>query len=704
MAAGPVRHAILLLSLFASVQSGGRKRDSRTPALGRLAKRALGRSVEVAGSMLLHASQLMALNSPKFVYDVGKAGERERLMDDLWSGEYLSAAGQFTKANPGLDTFFTNQLLDGEDGGRMAELKVQPRFESVMAALFKARSKNIVPIEAAAMSVQLLHYRTPAVVWQTITHFTRNVMCSTWAEKFCDDALLRDPGPPYPVATGITASVFDNFMMNVGYGAYATVESSGSQLKMTNWATALLPASILPANWAGLGSMMAGDKLTTNDIFRADVALEDFIDLFSPIAPDIVANQRRRWSEYLDAAAAGTIWAKEPFDSPYPPTNFIWHDPIMDRLQSSYEDVNFELKWMRDDGHHCYSDVLMVGGDGLSYKRIIDRISQDPGHFLEKTPIIIPRLGEAPHGKYHVMHGHWRLWSPLIMCMAAVVRNTALKRDPGVEDFNRHEHFLRIMIRALSEYVVEIASTGSDYHNAVHFLKLADRNLSFAYVCMFLYLFAFQYAQMRTAVRKNDSKRLDLIWRENLATARSSMANKTNYSQMSVILIYWGTCLREPLHTIFHNTRTLRWFFSHVGWDMPIEKLNMWIKLCVVAHVTKEQICQFIRRLNFTHLVVRGIQMVVHRFRKPPPVESLKAIDKDVEMIKEFLRLKIGTTFAQATSPSDENLLSVDMADWGGNRAGRARAPWYQMRDAMQDYREYVKRHVTNKCPWHHWL
>ena len=94
---------------------------------------------------------------------------------------------------------------------------------------------------------------------------------------------------------------------------------------------------------------------------------------------------------------------------------------------------------------------------------------------------------------------------------------------------------------------------------------------------------------------------------------------------------------------------------------------------------------------------------MTYRFRKPSD-ESLKKIDNDVALIKEFLRNKIGRTFAEATAPSDENLLSVDMADWGGNRNARARAPWHQMRDGMRDYRKYVRKQVTDKCPWHKWL
>ena len=179
-----------------------------------------------------------------------------------------------------------------------------PRFEPVLTALFRARSQNFVPLETAALTIAFVHYQVPHAAWDAMAYFTKAVMSRNWAETLCDEAVVRDPGPPYQQAAGMTAAVFDNFMMNVAYGSYATVDSAGKQLKMTNWATALLPAAAMPSNWHGLGAMM-GD----GGIFRTDYALEDFIDLFSPLAPDIVANQRSRWGEFLDAAVAGTLWA-----------------------------------------------------------------------------------------------------------------------------------------------------------------------------------------------------------------------------------------------------------------------------------------------------------------------------------------------------------------------------------------------------------
>lgn len=288
------------------------------------------------------------------------------------------------------------------------------------------------------------------------------------------------------------------------------------------------------------------------------------------------------------------------------------------------------------------------------------------------------------------------------MCMARVVNNKFIKTDPIISQFNEHEHFLRIVVEAFSEYVLEISQTGSDYHNSTHFLQVAERNICFSYICYFLFLFGFKYVQMRKAIRENNSQLLDIIWRENLASARSGLANKTQYSQMTVSMIYWGTALREPLQTAFHNTRTLRWVKTHVGWDLPIEMLNKWIKESVVAHVTEDYLKKFISRINFTQRVKRQLETVQYVNREAE-TEHLKMIRTDKEIIKKYLRDNIGSDFATCTAYSDDDVLGMDLSDWGGANHLRENTPWKQTERKMQDYRDYVRRHLGKLCPWHHW-
>ena len=435
-------------------------------------------------------------------------------------------------------------------------------------------------------------------------------------------------------------------------------------------------------------------------IFRRDISHRDFVQSFSLFDPDIVANQRSRWSTFLAAAMAGTILDKPAFNSPYPRTHLHLHPPIKDRLQSSYDDVNFELDLIRQ--FHRYSNIIFLGCDGLGYMRLIHRLAQDPQLYLMSTPIIIPQLGEHPHGTFHVLHGNWRVWWPFLETLAAVVGNKQVGAEPIVSHFNKYDHFMKIAIRACAEYVAEISATGLDFRNVPLFLSAADQNVSFSIVVYFLFTFGFLYLQMRNAVRCNESATLDKIWREFLSTAHTKDSNKTNYSQMSVIRVYWGRALVDELKQLYHNLRTMRLLHTHVGWDMFIEHVNLLIGESRAD--TWEQITSFLEHYNFTSVVNRGLEEVFGNGNK----DSVwyKKIDKDVETIKEFLRTRIGATFAAATSQSDQNLMTLDLTRWCGTRVSKLKEhlPWLVARKQSKSNSTYVAQQLQKLCHWHVWV
>ena len=105
---------------------------------------------------------------------------------------------------------------------------------------------------------------------------------------------------------------------------------------------------------------------------------DDFVEGFSPVAADILANRRTRWAAYLAAQSLSVLWTKKHYNSPYPQTYFHWHDPMFGVQQSSYADVNFELREMRSHRFHMNSNCVQLGGDGLSYMRLIHRRPKNP--------------------------------------------------------------------------------------------------------------------------------------------------------------------------------------------------------------------------------------------------------------------------------------------------------------------------------------
>mmetsp|Transcript_12708 Transcript_12708/g.22262 ORF Transcript_12708/g.22262 Transcript_12708/m.22262 type:complete len:100 (-) Transcript_12708:265-564(-) len=90
-----------------------------------------------------------------------------------------------------------------------------------------------------------------------------------------------------------------------------------------------------------------------------------------------------------------------------------------ERLQGSYEDVEYELNHMRQNcKDHGSPYIQFVGGDGLSIDRIQHLLATKSHIYLDCSPAIIPVLGLSPHGEFHVCHAGYRLFSPIIQVFA----------------------------------------------------------------------------------------------------------------------------------------------------------------------------------------------------------------------------------------------------------------------------------------------
>ena len=163
-------------------------------------------------------AELLHLHRSPHVYHLDCVEERQRLLADLWSGDYTDAVGELSKANQHFDALLSHQCDNVNMNARFWPLaSTWPRFEGVLTSVFRARSQKTVTIMSAALSVRLHHYRTPRPTWDAVHFITRIVSSPQWTEQLCADAVLCSPGAPYETAGGISAAVFDNFSMQVGY-------------------------------------------------------------------------------------------------------------------------------------------------------------------------------------------------------------------------------------------------------------------------------------------------------------------------------------------------------------------------------------------------------------------------------------------------------------------------------------------------------
>lgn len=356
-----------------------------------------------------------------------------------------------------------------------------------------------------------------------------------------------------------------------------------------------------------------------------------------------------------------------------------------------------------------HSDILLVGMDGASLQRIVHRIKQNPRLYLTQTPIIIPMLGAHPHGSHHILNGLFRQWWPFIGKMALLVNNRNVVKDPDVSHFNAHEYFFaHVLGRACAEYIVEICATGTDYRRLRILLAAADANPnhSFSLVLHFVSDALLLFVQTRDQVRTNDhGKALDICWAEALTVFRAT--GKTVYSQLSANHVYWSTALAPMIQELYAAVRTMRYVNTHVGWDMFVEKVNALIRRHCVHRVSRDSILEFLRTAPFGEAVDRGCDDLFGFSREGHA--QIKDASVDVEKIKEFLRSKVGRTYADAIRPRPEsNSLDLDLSDWGG-RPGRMHPhmPWVKAPahafSASHNYRAWLINELHKLSPWHQW-
>eukprot|EP00965_Chrysotila_dentata_P201368 6180531-Pleurochrysis_carterae.AAC.1 len=135
-------------------------------------------------------------------------------------------------------------------------------------------------------------------------------------------------------------------------------------------------------------------------------------------------------------------------------------------MQSSYDDVEAEVKIIQENSLHSCSSVLFIGCDEARFSRTIHRLSHNPQKYLMTEPVVTPQLGEHLHGSFHVLQDGWRQWSPLIKRSTTLLNRTQVCADPIVSLFNEHEHFLRVLTEGFSKWPAFISYTGIHYHAA----------------------------------------------------------------------------------------------------------------------------------------------------------------------------------------------------------------------------------------------
>ena len=263
--------------------------------------------------------------------------------------------------------------------------------------------------------------------------------------------------------------------------------------------------------------------------------------------------------------------------------------------------------------------------------------------------------------------------------------------EPLVTHYNKAMFSLQWMTRGCCEYLLRIVRSANgavqlDRPDTI--LQAANRNVDLAWVVHFLYDYAFLVFDFKQKVRCNDSRGLDVLWREFFAIGRTGTANKKLYTQMAIMRIWWADAMNSELSALYHALRSIPMSRTGncVGWDTPIEWLNLAITLGVVDHVSEERITQFVKNFAFTDACTS--QLISEAgLNQTLSQTHMKSIQTTTERLVSHLEDRVGATWEIACRRNYHFRLNID---------ARIVWPWQEMRRKMSDRgRESVPAYVA---------
>lgn len=129
-------------------------------------------------------------------------------------------------------------------------------------------------------------------------------------------------------------------------------------------------------------------------IFRKDLSLRAFARSFFADNMEIKYNRERRWVVFLRAERNGSLLDRPQVPPLWSPDK-VYHEPMFDRLQSSYADVEYELNVMRN-AYLSESILLCCSWPVMALRscmRLNHLLAEKPELYFDQTPFIVPVQG-----------------------------------------------------------------------------------------------------------------------------------------------------------------------------------------------------------------------------------------------------------------------------------------------------------------------
>lgn len=199
--------------------------------------------------------QLKTLEVSSFVFNADVKEDFDRLINFLWTGDYSEALASLSACNPESSKLFrlmtTNTYVPRQDASKIHnEQRASREFEAIFTMLCRMQSQKKIPMLTVLLTLRAYKVKCHSRLADALAFFFRGALMSdAWTEKLIKRAVEFDPGPGYEVLDGVSACMFDNLTIRVGYKSYATQTSAGFRLDMTNWVRMPVPKHVGAANF-----------------------------------------------------------------------------------------------------------------------------------------------------------------------------------------------------------------------------------------------------------------------------------------------------------------------------------------------------------------------------------------------------------------------------------------------------------------------
>jgi hypothetical protein len=257
-----------------------------------------------------------------------------------------------------------------------------------------------------------------------------------------------------------------------------------------------------------------------------------------------------------------------PTDAPeYPKSKIMVLHPMIGVDTTSYRDITYFLnKVFRWRKQHSYQIILLFGDE-----QFVDRVWKirclDPDNWYW----VIPFPGEF-HFCVHIVHGIYRLFSRLLMDMAAFMERDKLKVDFLLKHFHKQEDFLLLVFESIHSWL-EGVTRKPEGATPEDILKACEKNQPVHELLHLYFHFGTFYVYLRQNIRRGYTMEITAAWL--YCWPLFHCTGKALYSRLSLLVAYISQfshpVVRQQLE---HRLANLKGVPGHcIGTDMVTEKV-----------------------------------------------------------------------------------------------------------------------------------